>query len=124
MYPAIAALLAQTRPANTSAAAGFTAPAGQSVEVTLIVVANTTGSAVDASIFHDDAGGSTFDQTTALYYAVAVPGNSTLTISAKSVGTGFVLSPGAQLGVQTGTANALNFSIYGALESRARGVGA
>lgn len=123
MYPAIAARLAQTRPANTSAAAGYTAPSTQSVEVTLIVVANTTGSAVDASVFHDDAGGSTFDQTTALYYQVSVPGNSTLTISAESVGTGFVLSPGAQLGVQTGTANGLTFTIYGAVESRARGMG-
>lgn len=123
MYPAIAARLAQPRPANTSAAAGYTAPSTQSVEITRIVIANTTGSAADASVFHDDAGGSTFDQTTALYYQVAVPGNSTLTISSDSVGTGIVMSPGSQLGIQTGTANALTFTIYGAVESRARGMG-
>lgn len=124
MYPAIGTLLAQTRPSGTSAAAGFTAPSGQSVEITLIVVCNTTGSSADVSLYHDNAGGSTFDQTTALYYAAPVAANTTLTISSQDLGTGIVLSPGAQLGVQTGTASALTFSVYGALESRARGIGA
>jgi len=121
--PAIGAQIAQTRPAGTSAVAGYTAPSQQAVEITSVFVANTTGSDVQMSLYHDNAGGSTFDQTTALYYTVTVPGNSSFTLSSESMGMGIVLSPSAQLGVQSSVSNALTFTIYGAVESRAPGGG-
>lgn len=117
---AAGALLAQVRPASTAAAAAFTAPAGQSVEITRIEVCNTTGTAADASLYHDDAGGSTFDQTTALRYAKPVAANDALTIQA-DIGSGIVLSPGGQIAVQSSAGNALTFSFYGSVETRAPG---
>lgn len=111
--PAASTQLAQIRPANTSAAVAYTAPADYAVEVTRIFVCNTTSSAADASLFHDNSGGGTYDQTTALYYAYAVAANSTLEIGAQEIGLGIALSPGAQIGVQSGTGNALTFSLYG-----------
>lgn len=120
IYPAASTLLAQARPSGTSAVEGYAAPSQQKVEITRIVVTNTTGSAANASLFHDDAGGSTFDQTTAVHaYAKAVPANDSLVIEASSIGTGITLSAGGQLGIQTGTGSALTFSVYGIVESRA-----
>lgn len=120
IYPAASTLLAQARPSGTSAVVGLTAPATQKVEITRIVVTNTTGTAANASLFHDDAGGSTFDQTTAVHaYAKSVGANDSLVIEASSIGTGITLSAGGQLGIQTGTSNALTFCVYGVVESRA-----
>lgn len=123
MYPAIGAQLAQSRPSGTSAVELYAAPSTQAVEVTSLIVCNTTGAVAKVSVFHDDAGGDTFDQTTALYYQSEVPGNSTLSITSEQLGTGIVLSPLGQIGVQTDTADALTFTLYGAVESRAPGVG-
>lgn len=119
IFPAAGVLLAQIRPDGTSAVEGYAAPSGQAVEVTRIEVCNTTGTAANASLFHDDAGGSTFTQATALRYAKSVGANDSIALEASSAGSGIQLSPGGQLGVQTGTADALTFSIYGVLESRA-----
>lgn len=120
IYPAASVLLAQARPAGTSAVEGYAAPSAQKVEITRIVVTNTTGTAANASLFHDDAGGSTFDQTTAVHaYAKSVGANDCLVIEAGTIGAGITLSAGGQLGIQTGTSNALTFSVYGIIESRA-----
>ena len=113
------ALLAQARPGGTSAVEAYVAPAAQRVEVTRIVVANTTGSAVAMSLFHDDAGGDTFTAATALYFAKSVPANDSIVIAADAVGTGFPLSAGGQIGIQTATADALTFSVYGVIDFRA-----
>ena len=104
------ALLAQVRPSVTSAVLGFAAQLR--TEITLIVISNTTASAVNFSLYHDD-NGTTYDQTTALYYAVQVAANSTELIQIASPNAGILLSSGGNLGVQSSTANALNFSIYG-----------
>lgn len=116
--PAAGALLAQARPSGTSAVEGYAAPAQQAVEVTRIVICNTTGTAAAASVFHDDAGGDTFNETTAHRYAKSVPANDAIEIVA-DVGSGIQLAPGGQIGIQSGTGNALTFSVYGVVESRA-----
>ncbi len=105
--------LAQSRPAGTSAVSAFTASVA--TEITRIVIANTTSSSANASLFHDD-NGSTFDQTTALLYAVAIPANSTTIIESSGLGSGFHMAADGQIGVQTGTGSALTFTIYGITE--------
>ncbi len=106
--------LAQVRPSGTTAVNGFTALLR--TEVTLIAVCNTTGSAANMSIYHDDDG-AVFDQTTALYYAQSVPANSTTLIKPESVGAGISMKKDGQIGIQTGTGNALTFTLYGVTEN-------
>lgn len=86
-------------------------------EVTRIIVCNTTGSAASYSIYHDDDG-STFDQTTALFYAVSLAANSTDVIDFGGAGGGVMVSKTGQIAVQTGTGSALTFSLYGITEAR------
>jgi hypothetical protein len=105
--------LAQVRPANTSTASAFTATLA--TEITLIAICNTTGTAANASIFHDDDG-STFDQTTALLYAKSIAANTTEWIRAGSEGSGITVAPSGQIGVQSGTNSALTFTFYGVTE--------
>ena len=107
-------LLAQSRPANTSAATAFTASVR--TEITSVVICNTTGSAATFSLYHDDDG-TTFDQTTALVYAAAISANTTITVGAEGDGAGIHLTPGGSIGVQSGTSSALTFSIYGVTQS-------
>lgn len=108
--------VAQSRPSGTSAVSVYTASIR--TEITLIVVCNTTGTAADFSIFHDDDG-STFDQTTALHYAESLAANTSTRIEFASPGSGLMVSVGGQIGVQTGTADALTFTVYGVTEDRA-----
>lgn len=108
--------LAQARPSNTSAGVAYTAPLDLRVEVTRVVICNTTGSPVAASLFHDDDGTS-FDQSTALLFAKPVPANDAIELSF-DLGAGLFLSQGAALGVRSATASALTFSFYGVIESR------
>ncbi len=104
-------LLAQVRPSGTSAVTGFTAE-NLLTELTLIVICNTTGSAANFSIFHDDDG-TTFDQSTALVYAKSLAANTYEVVRIASPSSGIMIQPGGSVGVQSGTGNALTFSIYG-----------
>ena len=111
-------LLAQQRPAGTSAVEGFAATLR--TEITQIAICNTTASPVTFSIYHDDQGSSTFDQTTALQYDSTIPANSTIYLMSESMSAGWTLSRDGQIGIKTGTGNALNFSIYGVTEDISR----
>ena len=102
--------LAQSRPAGTTAVNAFTATL--LTEITRIVVANTTGTAAAMSIYHDDDG-STFDATSALYEAKNVPANDSIEIKSESIGGGLMVAASGQIGIKTGTGNALTFTIYG-----------
>lgn len=107
--------IAQNRPAGTSAISVYTA--ALRTEVTTIAICNTTASAARFSLYHDDDG-STFDATTALNFDQEIAGKSTVYIQSESVGTGVIVAIGGQIGVQTDTANALTFSVYGGIEYR------
>lgn len=112
--------LVQSRPSGTTATSVYTA--SLATEISLIVVCNTTASNSDFSLYHDDDG-STFDQTSALFYAVPVAGNTTVTISSDSIGAGLQVAASGQIAVQTSVANALTFTIYGTTEDIASHVG-
>lgn len=107
--------LAQARPTNTSTATLYTAPSGIKIEVTRVVICNTTGSAAAASLFHDDDG-TTYDQTTALRYAKSVPANDSIELEFE-IGSGLFVSAGGSLGIQSGTGSALTYTLYGVPES-------
>ena len=106
--------LAQIRPGVTTAVTAFSADQ-QGHEITRLVICNTTGSPVNASIFHDDDG-TVYDQTTALEYATPIAANASLTLLARAEGGGIKISRGGALGVQSSTADALTFTLYGITE--------
>jgi hypothetical protein len=104
------ALLGQLRPtaANTAAAAytvPTTTPPTQAV-VSSVIVANTTGSDATFRLFATT--GTTYDQSTALFYDVNVPGRGSAALS-----LGVTLAAGSKIGVSSGVASALTFTIFG-----------
>lgn len=104
--------LAQMRPANTSTATAYTAK--KQTEVTRFVICNTTASPTTFSLYHDDDG-TTYDQTTALVYSASVAANTTQFVDFFGTGSGIFVTANGTIGVQSGTASALTFSIYGVL---------
>ena len=104
-------LLAQIRPANTTAATAVTGSV-QNTEITRIVICNTTGTAATFRLFHDDDG-STYDQGSALYYDKSIAANDTFEWANESGMSGIAIAKDGTLGIRSGTADALNFSIYG-----------
>jgi hypothetical protein len=102
--------IAQIRPSGTTAVEAYTASIV--TEIRKIAICNTTGSAALFSLFHDDDG-STFDETTALHYQQTVPPKTTITIDADMEAGGISVKVGGQIGVQTDTANAFTFTMYG-----------
>lgn len=108
-------LLAQLRPANTTAATLVSAPSaarGVRLSVVRIVVCNTSGAAATFRIFHDDDG-VTYDQSNALFYDAPIGAGETLEILAHSPSGGYGVKPGGAIGVRTSVNSALTFSCYG-----------
>lgn len=101
--------LAQSRPAGTSAASVYSPSANKVATLTEIIIANSTGSAANASVFID-IDGTTYDQTTSILYAKAVPANDTYSIEFKD---GWEIPDAANVAVQTGTGSALTFTVLG-----------
>lgn len=108
--------LAQLRP-SASASTAYTTTLR--TEITQIVVCNTTGSATTYDVYHDDDG-TTYSTDTALFYGVALPANTTVTIVSDALGSGFMMARGASLGVKPGTDQAVTFTVYGVTEEIAR----
>jgi len=103
------AQLGQLRPADTNAASLYSPAASTTWIGKNLVICNTTGTAATARVFHDEDG-TTYDETTALYWDLSVAANSTTSLQ------GFLSGSNASgnIGVRTGTANALTFTLYGA----------
>ena len=102
-------ILAQSRPANTSAANLYSPAANRRAVLSRVIVCNTTGSAANASVFAD-ADGSTKDQTTALRYAKSVAANDSLEIEFPD---GLEIGEDGTIGIQSGTNDALTFTLLG-----------
>ena len=102
--------LSQIRPSATTAENAYTAAIH--TEVSRIIICNTTGTPANFSLYHDDDG-STFDESTAIYEEKPVPANDSIEIKSEATGSGLMVSVGGQVGIKSGTANALTFSIYG-----------
>lgn len=101
--------LGQLRPANTTAASIYSAPASTTTSIQTIRIANVTASTANYSIFHDNSG-TTYDESTALAFVIPIPGRSATQVdifAATNNATG-------NFAVQTDTADAITFTVYGA----------
>ena len=110
---AAGALLGQNRPSATTNATLFTAQIG--VEITRIIVVNTSGGAATFRLFHD-VGGSTYDESNALRWDVSLAAGEFAEIIGSSEGAGLQLEVGDTIGIRTSVANALTFTAYGVTE--------
>lgn len=104
--------LAQSRPSATSAASVYS-PGEQIVtQIQSIVVSNTGTGNLRFSIYHDEDG-TTYDQTTALYFQEALNSKTNKTIQF-NYGSGiWMRDTSGNLAVQTDTANDATFTVYG-----------
>lgn len=108
--------LAQSRPSGTTAVTLFTATLRS--EITSLVIANTTAVAATYSIYHDNAG-STYTEATALAFGVSLAANTSVVVfPSPAEGCGLTLSKSGTIGIKSGTASALTFSLYGVTEAR------
>lgn len=104
-------VLAQTRPADTSTHSAYSPPTDRAAIIDKIIIANSTGGALNASVFVDNTG-STFSQATAIRYAYSVPANGYHEVLFES---GLEIPDAANIGVQSSSANGLTFTVLGRL---------
>lgn len=100
--------LGQNRPANTTAVSLYSPGASTETIIKTLIVCNTSVSSAKFRIFVDD-NGTTYDETTALYYDCPLAANSTLAIELNLL----MNDQTGNLAVRTNTANALTFTAFG-----------
>ena len=100
--------LGQLRPANTTAASVYSPGSNITARIESIFVCNTTASAAAFRIFVDKDG-TTYDETTALFFDSAIAANTTVLIE----GLIYIINSAGNLGVRTDTNSALTFTAYG-----------
>lgn len=101
--------LGQLRPANTTAASLYSPDANLTGIAKNLVVSNTTAIETTFRVFVDDDG-TTYDETTALFFDVPLKGNTTVLIDMYAA----MNDPTGNFAVRTGTASALTFTLFGA----------
>jgi hypothetical protein len=100
-------VLGQAAPANTSIANAYTVPTGKEAIISSIAIANVTATAAIYEIYVRVAG-ATAAASNALVFDASAAANSTIVIQ-----SGITLSAGDIISVQTATANAITFHIFG-----------
>lgn len=100
--------LAQIRPANTTATSAYSPASSVTTKITRVLVCNTTSSPHDFRIFLD-VDGTTFDETTALFFDVATPAKTTVEIE----GEWWLDKAAGNLAVRTDTNDAFTFTVFG-----------
>jgi hypothetical protein len=100
-------ILGQAAPANTSNANAYTVPSGKEAIVSSIAIANVTGADALYEVYVR-ANGAAASAANALVFDATAVKNSTTIIQA-----GITLSAGDIITVQTGTANAITFHVFG-----------
>ncbi len=101
--------LGQLRPANTTAASLYSPASSTTTIAYSLIVCNTSGASAKYRIFHDD-NGTTYDQTTALFYDIALAADTTDVIEIKISANDST----GNIAVRTDTNSALTFTLYGA----------
>ncbi len=102
----IGAILAQSRPSDTTAVSVYSPASGVRAQITRVLVCETAGNTPSFRIFLDNDG-TTYDQTTALFYDKAMAANNTTEIE------GDWYMNGGNLAVRTSAGNELTFTIFG-----------
>lgn len=105
----LGAILAQSRPADTTAVSAYSPPNSTRTQIMRMLVCNTTAASHDFRIFLDNDG-TTFDETTALFFDEALAANTTREIE----GDWWMDNSSGNLAVRTDTNSAFTFSIFGA----------
>jgi len=100
--------LGQLRPADTNAASLYSPPASTAARLTQLFVCNQTAGGETFRVFCDDDG-TTYDQTTALYYDVAIAANVTSKIDLAL----YMNDASGNLAIRSSTASALTFTMFG-----------
>lgn len=103
-------ILAQSRPTDTNAASVYSPPSGIITEITQVIVAENSGNTPSYRIFLDNDG-TTYDQTTALFYDVATAANTSYELI--SHGSWWMTDSDGNLAVRTSGANQLTFTVFG-----------
>ena len=112
--------LAQLRPAVTTPVTLFTAQELR-VEVTLLIICNHAGGAVQVNVYHDDDG-TTYDSSTMLVDRNVAQDDIETYFQAQHPGSGIHIKPGGSIGVQVASANDVTFTLYGVTETLAERV--
>ncbi len=101
--------LGQLRPANTTAASLYSPAASTTAIIKTIVICNTSGAAATFRIFQDD-NGTTYDETTALFWDHTIAADTTIQADVFLA----MNNSSGNLAVRTGVGNALTFTCAGA----------
>lgn len=101
--------LGQLRPANTTAASLYSPASNVTGIAKNLVVANTTATTATFRVFVDDDG-TTYDQSTALFYDTPIAANTTVFVAMYLP----MNNSAGNIAVRTDTANALTFTLSGA----------
>lgn len=104
-------VLAQLRPADTNAASLYSPPENTAVQFTRLVISNVqpVPNSATLRVFLDDDG-TTYDQSTSLYFDQEISASFTWEIDL--TGWGMANSAG-NLAVRTNTASAITFTLFG-----------
>lgn len=100
--------LGQANPGAATATSIYSPASGINAQIKTLVVVNVTSSVAKYRVYHDDDG-TTYNTTTALFYDITLNGNSTDVIQ---LNAGMADSDG-NFAVESDTANALTFTLYG-----------
>ena len=100
--------LGQSRPSGTVAASIYSPPADTTAIIKTIIIANVGSGSVDASLFCDDDG-TTYDESTAIYWEVSIANGNTTIINT------YICMDDASgnFAIQSSIGNDLTFTIFG-----------
>ncbi len=100
-------VLGQVAPANTSITTAYTVPAGKEAIISNIAIANVTATAALYEVYVRVAGAAAAASNAFVFDASSAANSTTL------IQGGITLSAGDIISVQTATANAITFHVFG-----------
>ena len=109
--------LAQARENSTNAVSVYGTDNGHLSTLQTIMLCNTTASAVTFRLFFDEDG-TTYDETTALYWDASLAAGSTLTI--ELLNGLYMANDAGNIAYRSSVANAITITIWGTREFRNR----
>jgi len=101
-------VLGQSRPADLNPVAIYTPPTGRIGIIRHILICNTSGASATYRLFLD-SDGTTYDESTALFWDITVAANTTIATVAQAWD---LRNPG-NLAVRSSVASALTFTVFG-----------
>lgn len=101
--------LGQTRPAGTSAASIYSPAPNVHAELLLLVVNENAGATPNFQVFHDEDG-TTYDQTTSLFFNNALTANETKLINLSGI---WMRNSAGNFAIRTSVALQITFTLYG-----------